>query len=79
MLSINQRFGIHFSCHLQGECVCVVGLVLERQAEGGELDLMVLIGGAEEWAAIQWEKSIFFSVTSFPQQHALLPFNVRRM
>jgi hypothetical protein len=27
------------------------------QAAGGELDLMVLIGGAEERAAIQWEKS----------------------
>jgi hypothetical protein len=24
---------------------------------GGELDLMVLIGGAEERVAIQWEKS----------------------
>jgi hypothetical protein len=27
MLSINQRFGKHCSCHLQGECV--VGRVLE--------------------------------------------------
>jgi hypothetical protein len=27
------------------------------QAVGGELDLMALIGGAELWAAIQWEKS----------------------
>jgi hypothetical protein len=23
------------------------------------MDLMVLIGGAEEWAAIQWEKSVW--------------------
>jgi hypothetical protein len=29
-----------------------------RQAVGGELDLMVLISGAEELAAIQWEKSM---------------------
>jgi hypothetical protein len=28
------------------------------QAVGGELELMVLIGGAEERAAIQWEKSM---------------------
>jgi hypothetical protein len=26
---------------------------------GGELDLMVLIGGTEERAAIQWEKSMW--------------------
>jgi hypothetical protein len=26
------------------------------QAAGGELDMMVLIGGAEERADIQWEK-----------------------
>jgi hypothetical protein len=25
----------------------------------GELDLMVLIGGSEEWAAIQWERSMW--------------------
>jgi hypothetical protein len=29
------------------------------QAVRGKLDLMVLIGGAEEWAAIQWEKSMW--------------------
>jgi hypothetical protein len=30
------------------------------QAVGGELYLMVLIGGAEERVAIQWEKSTWF-------------------
>jgi hypothetical protein len=30
-----------------------------RQAVGGRLDLTVLIGGAEEWAAVQWEKSMW--------------------
>jgi hypothetical protein len=29
------------------------------QAVGGELELMVLIGGAEEWAAIRLEKSMW--------------------
>jgi hypothetical protein len=32
--------------------------ILRGQAVGGELDLTVLIGGAEERAAIQWEKSM---------------------
>jgi hypothetical protein len=27
-----------------------------EQAVGGGLDLMALIGGAEEWVAILWEK-----------------------
>jgi hypothetical protein len=57
MLSINQHFGKHCICHLQGKCV--VGQVLESlgQAVGGELDLMV-IGVAEERAAVQWERRI---------------------
>jgi hypothetical protein len=43
------------------------GQVLEAlynigQAVGGEVDLMVLIGGAEEWAAIQWEKYMKFNL-----------------
>jgi hypothetical protein len=29
------------------------------QDVGGKLGFMVLIGGAEEWAAIQWERSMF--------------------
>jgi hypothetical protein len=36
---------------------CVVGQVLKPkkwQAVGGELDLVVLIGGAEKWITIQW-------------------------
>jgi hypothetical protein len=28
------------------------------QAQGGKLDLMVLNVGVEEWASIQWEKSM---------------------
>jgi hypothetical protein len=28
------------------------------QAVSGEIDLMALIGGAEEWAAIEWERSL---------------------
>jgi hypothetical protein len=58
MLKIIQRFGKHCICHLQGEYV-MVGRFWKPyigQAIGGELDLMVLIGGAEERAAIQWEK-----------------------
>jgi hypothetical protein len=58
MLSINQCFGRHCCYHLQGKFV--VGQVLEALSRaGGELDLMVLIGRAEVWAAIQWEKGIF--------------------
>jgi hypothetical protein len=49
MLSINHRFSKHCRCHLQGEYV--VGRILE--ALGGELGLMVLISGAEEWIAVQ--------------------------
>jgi hypothetical protein len=61
MLRIIQRFGKHYSCHLQGDCV-EVGRIWKPyigQAVGGELDLMVLIGGAEERADIQWEKSMW--------------------
>jgi hypothetical protein len=52
MLRIIQRFNKHCTCHLQGECVEVgqrkpyIG-----QAVDVKLDLMVLIGGAEKWAA----------------------------
>jgi hypothetical protein len=53
------RFGRQCSCHLQGKCV-VVGRSWKPyigQTVGGELYLMVLIGGAEERAAIKREKS----------------------
>jgi hypothetical protein len=59
MLKIIQRFGRHCSCHLQGEYV-MVGRFLKpyiAQTVGGELDLMVLIGGAEKRTAIQLEMS----------------------
>jgi hypothetical protein len=47
------------SFHLQDECV--VGYFWKPhigQAVGGKLDLIMLINGAEEWAAVQWEKSM---------------------
>jgi hypothetical protein len=50
MLKITQRFGKHFRCHLRGEYV-MVGRFWKPyigQAVGGELDLMVLIGEAED-------------------------------
>jgi hypothetical protein len=55
MLKNIQCFGKHCSCHLQGKSV-TVGHFWQSyigQAVGGELDLMVLIGGAREHAAIQ--------------------------
>jgi hypothetical protein len=51
MLSIIQRFGKHCSFHFQGEYV-VAGRIWQPyigQAVGDEFDLMVLIGGAEEF------------------------------
>jgi hypothetical protein len=56
MLRIVQRFGKHCGCQLQGECVIVGGFWKPYigQAAGGELDLMVLIGGAEERAPIHF-------------------------
>jgi hypothetical protein len=59
MSSINQCFGKHCSCHLQGECV--VRRVLEalyRAGPGGELHLMVLISRAEESAAPQLDAAL---------------------
>jgi hypothetical protein len=53
MLRVIQCFDKHCSCHLQGESV-VAGSFWKLyigQALGGKLDLMVLIGGAEEQAA----------------------------
>jgi hypothetical protein len=57
MSKIIQRVGKHCSCHLQGESVMVGRFRWSYigQAVGGELDLMALIGGAEERTAIQWE------------------------
>jgi hypothetical protein len=55
MLKIIQLIGKHCSCHLQGESV-IVGRFWQsciKQAVRGELDLMVLICGAEERVAIQ--------------------------
>jgi hypothetical protein len=46
MLKIIQCFGTHYSCHLQGEYI-MVGRFWQPytgQAEGGELDFIVLIG-----------------------------------
>jgi hypothetical protein len=55
------HFGKPCICHLQGEFV-VVGRFWKLymgQTVGGELDLMALIRGAEERAAIQWEKNVW--------------------
>jgi hypothetical protein len=43
------RFGKHYSCHLQGECVLVGSFSKPHteQAVGGEWDVMNMIGGAE--------------------------------
>jgi hypothetical protein len=74
MLKIIQRFGKHCSCHLQDECV-VVGRFWKSciwQAVGGELDLTMLIGGAEERAAIQWEKRL----SKTPNHYTLLPTSI---
>jgi hypothetical protein len=57
MLRDIQRFGKHCSCHLQAEGWNPTNHKKIGQAVGGELYLMVLIGGAEERAAIQREKS----------------------
>jgi hypothetical protein len=53
MSKISQRFGKHCSCHLQSEFVVTAFLEALYSAASSELDLMVLTGGAEEWAAIQ--------------------------
>jgi hypothetical protein len=57
MLRIIQRFVKHCSCHLQFECEVVghFGKLYIGQAVGGGLDLMVLIGGAEERATRGFE------------------------
>jgi hypothetical protein len=60
MLRTVQHFGKHCMCHLQCDCI-VFGHFWKsyvRQAVGGMLCLMVLVGGVEEWSTIQWEKSI---------------------
>jgi hypothetical protein len=57
MFKIIKHFDKHYSCHLQGEYVMVgrFWMPFIGQAVGGELDLMVLTGEAEERAAIHWE------------------------
>jgi hypothetical protein len=70
MLKIIQRFGKHCCCHLQGECV-VVGPFWKSyigQAVGCELDLMVLIGGAEEGCYPKGEEQL---APSNPTRHLL--------
>jgi hypothetical protein len=60
MLRIVRRFGKHFSCHLQSEYIAVGRFwrTCVGQAAGGELYLMVVIGGAGERAAVQLDKKI---------------------
>jgi hypothetical protein len=65
MSRIIKHFSKHCSCHLQGECV-VVGHFWKPhtgQVVGGELDLMVLIGGMEEQ-----DSSPLFHSTSLQHQ-----------
>jgi hypothetical protein len=53
MLSINQHFGKHYSCHFQGECV--VGQVLEALYGAGSRWRGGFDGAgwwSKEWAAI---------------------------
>jgi hypothetical protein len=60
MFGVNQHFSKHCSVHFQGGYV--VGEFWRPyigQAVSGEIDLMGLIGGAEEQAAIQWERSMW--------------------
>jgi hypothetical protein len=59
MLKIIQHFGKHCSCHIWGEYVIVEHFwkTYIGRAVGAKLDLMVLIGGVEERAAIQLEMS----------------------
>jgi hypothetical protein len=59
MFKIIHCFGKHCSCHPQGESV-MVGCFWQSyigQAVGGEFDMMALISGTEERAAIQQEMS----------------------
>jgi hypothetical protein len=71
MLKIIQRFGKHCSCHLHGEYAVVRRFWKPyiSDAVGGELDLMVLIGGAEERAAIQLEMSTWFRTNNLSHHH----------
>jgi hypothetical protein len=67
MLRVVQCFGKHFSCHLQGDCSLIVTnqacngwsflADLLRHGVDGALDVMELIGGTEEQAAIQYKMS----------------------
>lgn len=59
MLNIIQRFDKHYYCHLQGEYIMVEGFWKPYigQRVGGELELMELIGGAKEQAAVKLETS----------------------
>jgi hypothetical protein len=57
MLKIINRFGKHCSCYLQGEYVMVGRFWKPHigQEVGRELNLIVLIGGSEERAAVHLE------------------------
>jgi hypothetical protein len=72
----NKQTNKHCSCHLQGEYV-LVGHFWKPyigQAVGGELDLMVLIGGAEKWAAIQLDLSMCSSTPISTMKSNCLPY-----
>jgi hypothetical protein len=61
MFLVIQHFGKHYSCLLEGKYVDCGHFWKSYfgQVVGTKKEFMVLIGGAEEWAAIQWEKSMW--------------------
>jgi hypothetical protein len=73
MLRINQHFGKHCSCHLQGEYVTDGHFwkPYKGQTVGGELELRVLIGGAEKQAAIQLEMNMWLTKRGIEKNFSL--------
>jgi hypothetical protein len=69
MLKIIQHFSKHYSFHLQDKHVMAGHFwkLYIGQAVGGKFDLMVLIGGAEEWLTVPLD-----SCTNNPTCHLLL-------
>jgi hypothetical protein len=57
VLKIIRRFGKHCGCHIQGEYVISGRFWKPYVGQAVGSDLVLLIGGAEERAAIQLEKS----------------------
>jgi hypothetical protein len=76
-LIIIQRFGKHYSCHLQGECLEFGHFWKPYIGQaGGKLDMTALIGGGKKRAAIQWEQITWMSNPFFrsTNQHHFFNF-----